>query len=202
MARLPSTSTSATSLLSLLATSCLLLRPFCFSDALATPVSRRVAVSDGILAGSALLLLPTSPAIAADTAETPAASALETLTQRTRGIPTFCIVSPDTGASYMVFQRTLAIGYAFLTFEGAYAVLQDAQATAQEGGYFDIWEKATITTIPLDAAIRLSLRKRERLTPKEQSLESIVRVIPGAVRRCCSVHCAWDMCRALLDDNM
>lgn len=146
-------------------------------------VSRRDALRS--TAAASLATITPFPAIAITDSTTTTSPLVQRLMQATRRIPTFCIVNPTNGASYMVYQRDLAVGYAFLTFEGAYAVLKDAQKTAQEGGYFELWENAVITTIPLDAAIRLSFRKRPRLTPKEQSLDSILRVIPGAVRRQC-----------------
>lgn len=101
---------------------------------------------------------------------------------RLKGVPTFCIVSPE-GAAYMVFKndQAVAIGYAFTTFPGALAVLSDAQRVAKEKGYFDTWQNATVTTIPLDIAVRLALKKKPRKSPKEQELDTLLVVIPGAV---------------------
>jgi hypothetical protein len=106
------------------------------------------------------------------------------LLQKLHDIPTFCIVRSDTGAAYMAYQSDLnmAIGYAFTTFPGALAVLKDAQSVAQQKGYFETWEMATITTIPLDIAVRLALKKRSRTSQKSQSLDTLLQVIPGAVR--------------------
>ena len=83
----------------------------------------------------------------------------------------------------MVFKndQAMAIGYAFITFPGALAVLSDAQRNAKEKGYFDVWKDATITTIPLDIAVRLALKKKARKSPKEQELDTLLMVIPGAV---------------------
>jgi hypothetical protein len=107
------------------------------------------------------------------------------LLNRLKGIPAFCIVSPQ-GAAYMVFKsdQAMAVGYAFITFQGALAVLGDAQRNAKEKGFFDVWENATITTIPLDIAVRLALKQKQRKSQKDQVLNSMVFVIPGAVRFC------------------
>jgi hypothetical protein len=75
----------------------------------------------------------------------------------------------------------MAIGYAFTTFTGALTVLAEAQKTAKEKNYFDVWQDATVTTIPMSIAIRLALKKRVRTTPKDQTLDSIVLMIPGVV---------------------
>jgi hypothetical protein len=77
----------------------------------------------------------------------------------------------------------MAKGYAFTTFSGAKIVLEDAQKTATEKGYGEVWQDATITTIPADAAIRLSLTKKERFSQKDQSLDSILSIIPSAEDR-------------------
>ena len=53
---------------------------------------------------------------------------------------------------------------------------------AKEKGYADVWEGATVTTIPLDIAVRLSLKKRQRTSQKTQVLDTLLMVIPGAVR--------------------
>lgn len=121
----------------------------------------------------------------ANAADTNVMATLNYLLVKLDGIPTFCIVDKTTGASYMLFKndQAMAIGYAFTTFTGALAVLSEAQKTAKEKNYFDVWEDATITTVPLNIAIRLALKKRERTTPKDQTLDSLVMIIPGAVRR-------------------
>jgi len=85
----------------------------------------------------------------------------------------------------MVFKndQAMAVGYAFTTFSGALAVLGDAQRNAKEKGYYEsVWKDATITTIPLDIAVRLALKKKKRTSvPKEQELDTLLLVIPGAV---------------------
>lgn len=135
-------------------------------------------------AGAASLCLPRT----ANAADTPAAAvvpAVKDLLARVNAIPTFCIVNAETGGSYMMFQKSerMAKGYAFTTFEGALTVLGDAQRAAEEGGYADTWKNATITTIPADIAIRLALQKRERKSQKDQTLDTIVAVIPGVEDR-------------------
>jgi type IV secretory pathway VirB2 component (pilin) len=117
---------------------------------------------------------------------------INTLLNQVQGIPTFCIVSAKDGAAYMVFKndQAMAIGYAFTTFTGALAVLGDAQRNAKAKGYYDVWENATITSIPLDIAIRLALKKRSRTSPKDQTLDTILQIIPGAVRSTVKFHCS------------
>ena len=156
-------------------------------EGLARPTTRRESI---VGAGACTTLLSIGTA-AASLSSTPAAQAavdnpmaqVNELLSRLHNIPTFCIVAPD-GAAYMVFKndQAMAIGYAFTTFEGALAVLGDAQRVAKEKGYYDVWENATITTIPLDVAIRLALKKRQRVSQKGQSLDTLLMVIPGAVR--------------------
>jgi len=132
--------------------------------------------STGILSGSVTVV---ASAIAAD--DSPMGRVNELLA-RLHNVPTFCIVSPE-GAAYMVLRKdqAMAVGYAFATFEGALAVLGDAQRNAKEKGYFDTWKDATITTIPMDVAIRLALKKRQRQSQKDQTLDSLLEIIPGAV---------------------
>lgn len=90
----------------------------------------------------------------------------------------------------MVFKndQAMAIGYAFTTFTGALAVLGDAQRNAKAKGYYDVWENATITSIPMDIAIRLALKKRSRTSPKDQTLDTILQIIPGAVSCTVNIH--------------
>jgi len=122
-----------------------------------------------------------APAFAATDDASPM-STIKDLLGRLKSIPTFCIVDPQ-GAAYMVFKndQAMALGYAFTTFPGALAVLSDAQRNAKEKGFFDVWKDATITTIPLDIAVRLALKKKPRKSPKEQELDTLLMVIPGAV---------------------
>ena len=123
----------------------------------------------------ALITLQPEPCVAASLA--PA----DLLTQLQR-VPTFCIVNSETGAAYMVVKRNegMAVGYAFTTFQGALAVLGDAVKAAEKGGYADIWKNATITTIPADIAMRLALKQTTRSSQKDQSLGTLVNLIPGA----------------------
>ena len=126
--------------------------------------------------------IPIALAAETDDASTSPMAIVNDLLSRLKYIPTFCIVDPQ-GAAYMVFKndQAMAVGYAFTTFPGALAVLSDAQRNAKEKGYFDVWKDATITTIPLDIAVRLALKKKTRKSPKEQELDTLLMVIPGAV---------------------
>ena len=126
--------------------------------------------------------IPGAVAAETDDASTSPMAIVNDLLSRLKYIPTFCIVDPQ-GAAYMVFKndQAMAVGYAFTTFPGALAVLSDAQRNAKEKGYFDVWKDATITTIPLDIAVRLALKKKTRKSPKEQELDTLLMVIPGAV---------------------
>jgi hypothetical protein len=92
----------------------------------------------------------------------------------------------------MIYKRDLnmGIGYAFLTYDGAAVVLNEAQQNAIQKGYGYVWTNATITTLPLDVAIRLTLKKRNRMainnlndTRKVQSLDTLLQIIPGADER-------------------
>lgn len=67
--------------------------------------------------------------------------------------------------------------------EGAIIVLSDAQKTAKENGYGDIWKDATIVTLPADVAVRLALQKRERVSQKGPSLDSLIDIIPTSENR-------------------
>lgn len=106
--------------------------------------SRRQAVLGSAVAvvGASSWLSNTPPANAADStssADTAAMDTVNDLLGRLKGIPTFCIVSPE-GSAYMVFKndQAMAIGYAFITFQGALAVLGDAQRNAEQKGYADV----------------------------------------------------------------
>jgi hypothetical protein len=133
---------------------------------------------------SAVVVVVVEPVAPPPSAALSSNEQVNALLQKLHDIPTFCIVRSDTGAAYMAYQSDLnmAIGYAFATFPGALAVLKDAQSAAQQKGYFETWEMATITTIPLDIAVRLALKKRSRTSQKSQSLDTLLQVIPGAVR--------------------
>jgi len=137
-------------------------------------MSRRNVFAAAVVSSN-LVLLPLEAS-----AETSTMTVNDLLT-RIKSVPTFCIVNPD-GAAYMVVNRNegMAIGYAFTTFEGALAVLGDAQRNAEKKGYADLWKDATITVIPADIAIRLALKKTDRLSQKEQKLGTRLNIIPGA----------------------
>lgn len=156
-------------------------------------ISRRNALyqtTTAAMATTAIAFTTRIPyAIAATTEDAASTSPMTTINDlllRLKSIPTFCIVDPN-GAAYMVFKndQALAVGYAFTTFPGALAVLSDAQRNAKEKGFFDVWKDATVTVIPLDIAVRLALKKKTRKSPKDQELDTLLMVIPGAV----SVHC-------------
>jgi hypothetical protein len=132
-----------------------------------------------------------------------AMSTINVWLDRLETIPVFCIVDQTSGANYMLVKQDqgMAIGYAFTTFAGALTVLSEAQKTAQEKNYYDVWENATVTTIPMSIAIRLALKKRVRTTPKEQTLDSIVLMIPGVVSEymiCCCCRCCCYSCFGLV----
>jgi hypothetical protein len=122
-------------------------------------------------------------AAATSTATDDANMMINTWLRQLENIPVFCIVDKTTGANYMLVKQEerMAVGYAFCTYDGASIVLAEAQKTAREKNYYDVWQDATITTIPMSIAVRLALKKRIRTTPKEQTLDSIVLMIPGAV---------------------
>ena len=148
-----------------------------------TTTSRRAAlISAGVLSSA---VFAASQSFAVSDASSSPNAVMNELLDQLRTIPTFCIVSNSTGAAYMLYKRdmNMGIGYAFLTYTGALAVLKDAQENAIQKGYGDVWTNATITTIPLDVAVRLALKKRTRISSKEQSLETLLTLIPGAEDR-------------------
>jgi hypothetical protein len=145
-------------------------------------ICRRDAFLVGPAAAVAAIATALPRASQAASTETNGITSVPELLSRIRVVPTFCIVDPN-GAAYMLVKQDerMAKGYAFTTFSGAKIVLEDAQKTATEKGYGEVWQDATITTIPADAAIRLSLTKKERFSQKDQSLDSILSIIPSAV---------------------
>jgi hypothetical protein len=169
-----------------------------------TCIDRRKVLVDTakIIPVSAAAMLPSTPAVADSSITTGATtttdstgsknSLINQLLDQLRTIPTFCIVSNTTGAAYMIYKRDLnmGIGYAFLTYDGAVTVLNEAKQNAIQKGYSNVWTNATITTLPLDVAIRLTLKKRNRIavnnrndTSKVQSLDTLLQIIPGADER-------------------
>jgi hypothetical protein len=120
-----------------------------------------------------------SPAAAADTT-TAAVVSPKDLLARLRRVPCFAIVDKD-GIPYMIVDKKTrgATGYFFLTFRGALTVLGDAQRMAKEQGYEQIWADAKITTVPLDIALRLSLKKMERKGQNDIAMDTIVDILPG-----------------------
>ena len=163
-----------------------------------TVVSRRSVLQSNVCfpilaaaaAGCISLFVP-PPLAHADTTPSSSTPLLSELLTSLRAVPTFCIVNSQ-GAAYMLFQADrggFARGYAFFTFSGALTVLADAQKTADKGGYGDVWKDATITTIPADIAMRLTLQPRKRTSQKDakKGLESTVNteiaLIPGIEER-------------------
>jgi len=145
-----------------------------------TPCDRRTVLQRAVAAASVVPLAAVSnpaPSAAAGNAPPPSAS---DLLQRLRRVPCFAIVDKD-GAPYMIVDKKTrgATGYFFLTFNGAQTVLSDAKKAAEGGGYSNVWEAASITSVPLDVALRLSLRKMERSGQNDVKVESIVDIIPG-----------------------
>lgn len=138
------------------------------------------------LTATTILGLPTTANAAAESTSSSSSTTLtvQSILQGLRNVPTFCIVN-DQGAAYMLYKRNegFAKGYAFTTYEGADVVLKDALVTAEKGGYSDTWKTATITTIPADIALRLTLQPRQRQSQREQSASSILFLIPGAADR-------------------
>jgi len=164
------------------------------SSTTSTRSSRRDAVRAIMLLTTATTLtIASSPSYAAAvvgeesgaSAAASSSSLLTTFLQGLRSIPTFCIVDANTGAAYMLYKRGegFARGYAFVTYDGAVAVLDDAQRTAEKGGYAETWQNATVTTIPADIAVRLTLQPKDRTSQKGQTASSILALIPGANER-------------------
>jgi len=141
-------------------------------------VDRRSVLFSTIAAPLISSFISPSPAVAADT--TAAAVSPKDLLARLRRVPCFAIVDKD-GIPYMIVDKKTrgATGYFFLTFRGALAVLGDAQRMAKEQGYEQIWADAKITTVPLDIALRLSLKKMERKGQNDITMDTIVDILPG-----------------------
>ena len=165
-------------------------------------MSRRKALADssgmtlaalGMLVGG-----PTRAQAAESLTESSNTLTVQTILQALRTVPTFCIVN-DEGAAYMLYKPNegFAKGYAFITYEGADVVLKDALVTAEKGGYADTWKTATITVVPADIAMRLTLQPRERTSQKDQKSSSILFMIPGASDR----EAALEMDRTKFSDQ-
>ena len=145
------------------------------------------ALSFGVGTGHAVSVQAAAAAESApasSSAGTTTTLSVQSILQGLRNVPTFCIVN-DQGAAYMLYKRNegFAKGYAFMTYEGATVVLKDALETAEKGGYADTWKTATITTVPADIALRLTLQPRQRTSQKDQAASTILFLIPGAADR-------------------
>jgi hypothetical protein len=138
---------------------------------------------DAIAVTSSTLLLPVQKATAAETQQLPALSAPKLL-GTLRSIPVFTIVSAD-GTPYMLYNPdtdSAAKGYAFVTYDGALAVLQDAKASATKTTA-GMWENAGITAISAEVAIKLTLQPARRTSQKGQIVNSLLEIVPGADER-------------------
>jgi len=145
---------------------------------------RRDAVSTLIQATSLLASTTTSPSIASAAGKDQGTSSVvppKELARRLRRVPTFSIVD-DTGKPFMILEgsRPPPIGYFFLNYEAAKFVLEDAIRVAVEANYENVWANAKITTVPLDFAMQLSIKKRMRKGQDGLNLESINDLIPSA----------------------
>jgi hypothetical protein len=151
-------------------------------------VSRRDSFMIGSAAATAFLA-PLASNAAESTTEEASSLTVANILQGLRSIPTFCIVNAE-GAAYMLYKpgEGFAKGYAFVTYEGASVVLKDAIETAEKGGYADTWKTATVTTIPADIAMRLTLQPRQRTSQKDQTASTVLFLIPGASDRDAAVQ--------------
>jgi len=128
-------------------------------------------------ATAAAAILVSEPSGAAETA----GGSTKDLLAKMRPIPTFAIVDA-VGVPYLIAEKQGggATGYFFTTFSSAMKVLNDAKKDSQEKGYEDTWKDATITTVPLDVAIRLVFKKVKRKAQNDVELETIGDIIPSA----------------------
>ena len=151
-------------------------------------IDRRSLLSRPLAAAAASLSVAVAPlsASAADASTGTATSAVtpQDLLARLRRVPCFAIVDKDGIPYIIVDQKTrFGTGYFFLTFRGALTVLGDAQQKAKAEGYEKVWEGARITTVPMDIAVRLSLKKVERSGQNNLKLDTIADILPGMEER-------------------
>ena len=149
-------------------------------------IDRRSLLSRTLTAAAASLSVAVAPlsASAADTSTTTSAVTPQDLLARLRRVPCFAVVDKDGIPYIIVDQKTrFGTGYFFLTFRGALTVLEEAQQKAKAEGYEKVWEGARITTVPMDIAVRLSLKKVERSGQNNLKLDTIADILPGMEER-------------------
>lgn len=160
------------------------------SSMLANPssIDRRSMLSgaSAVIAAAASAFVASAPlsASAAGTSTSTSAVTPQELLARSRRVPCFAIVDKD-GVPYVIVDKKTGFGtgYFFLTFSGALTVLGDAEKRAKEEGNEMVWEGARITTVPLDIALRLTLKKVERSGQNDIKRETISDILPGMDER-------------------
>lgn len=152
-------------------------------------IDRRSMLSgaSAVIAAAASACVTSAPlsASAASTAGTSTSAVTpQELLARSRRVPCFAIVDKE-GVPYVIVDKKTGFGtgYFFLTFSGALSVLGDAEKRAKEEGNEKVWEGARITTVPLDIALRLTLKKVERIGQNEIKRETISDILPGMDER-------------------
>mmetsp|Transcript_1161 Transcript_1161/g.1613 ORF Transcript_1161/g.1613 Transcript_1161/m.1613 type:complete len:363 (-) Transcript_1161:252-1340(-) len=139
------------------------------------------AASTSMMMISSSSLMSPSPSFAAEGGGSTSMVDPKEVLMRLRPVPTFCIVD-NTGTPYMIIESDNGggRGYFFTSFSGAMEVLSDAKKGAEEAGYPETWEGATIMTVPLDIAMRLSVTPKKRKTQAGIVLDSVSDVISSA----------------------
>ena len=150
-------------------------------------IDRRSMLSGTSAAMAAAACVASTPpsASAAGTSASTSAVTPQELLARSRRVPCFAIVNNE-GIPYVVVDKKTGFGtgYFFLTFSGALSVLGDAEKRAKEEGNEKVWEGARITTVPLDIALRLTLKKVERTGQiGDIKRETISDILPGMDER-------------------
>jgi Tic22-like family len=109
--------------------------------------------------------------------------------QRLRQVPVYAIVD-GVGIPFMTYdsESAGANGYFFLDYTNAQGVLEDAKrayASAKENkvdGVSDTWGDSRIVTLPLDLAMRLTVKQVSNVAQNDKSFRTIYQVLPSAVR--------------------
>ena len=128
----------------------------------------------------------TDAAHAADELKPSIVSPLEVL-QRLRKVPVYSIVN-GTGIPFMTYdsESASATGYFFLDYSNAQAVLEEARKAAakekQKDEHNDIsmWDSAKIVALPLDLALRLTVKQVSNTAQNGKSFRSSYQVLPSA----------------------